>query len=186
VGESGSAELAELAALVRERNAVEARIARLLERPANTGWMGEWIAARIFDIELEPSANAAGYDGQFTIGALAGKTVNIKTYTRDERMLDMNSPAPCDYYLVLAGPRGVAASARGTVRPFCIERVFLFDSPRLRRELESQGVKIREATSVRAAHWDAAEIFPRSTNPLMVLSELQRRQLAMFCDRQYR
>ena len=72
VGESGSAELAELAALVRRRNAVEARLAALLERPTGTGWMGEWIAARVFDIELEPSANAAGYDGQFTIGALAG------------------------------------------------------------------------------------------------------------------
>ena len=32
----------------------------------NTGSIGEWIAARIFDIELETAANVAGYDGHFT------------------------------------------------------------------------------------------------------------------------
>jgi hypothetical protein len=55
-------ELAELCALLRERNALDARIGRLLDRPVNTGSVGEWIAARIFDIELETAANTAGYD----------------------------------------------------------------------------------------------------------------------------
>ncbi|GAB5900761.1 hypothetical protein OKHIL_65700 [Mycolicibacterium mageritense] len=52
VDECGDAELAELVALLRERNALDARLGRLLERPVNTGSIGEWIAARIFDIEL--------------------------------------------------------------------------------------------------------------------------------------
>jgi hypothetical protein len=29
--------------------------------------MGEWIAARIFDIELETAANAAWYDGALIV-----------------------------------------------------------------------------------------------------------------------
>jgi hypothetical protein len=49
-------ELAELGALLRERNALEARMGRVLDRPVNTGSIGEWIAARIFDIELETVA----------------------------------------------------------------------------------------------------------------------------------
>ena len=85
MGESHSPELAELASLVRERNAIEVRIGQLVDRPVHTGGMGEWIAARIFDIELEPAANAAGYDGWFTSEPLRGKSVNVKTYTRDER-----------------------------------------------------------------------------------------------------
>jgi hypothetical protein len=41
-------ELAELATLLHERNALDARLGRLLNRPVNTGHIGEWIAARIF------------------------------------------------------------------------------------------------------------------------------------------
>jgi hypothetical protein len=61
-----------------------------------------------------------------------------------------------------------------------IDAVYLFDAIRLRIELGERGVKISEATSVRAAHWDEAEIYPRSNNPLLVVSERQRHQLAMF------
>ena len=183
MAELHSPELAELASLVRERNAIEVRIGQLVDRPVHTGGMGEWIAARIFDIELEPVANAAGYDGWFTSEPLRGKSVNVKTYTRDERILDMKSSAPCDYYLVLAGPRAAATSARGTLRPFCIAAVYLLDSRALRAALDERGVKINEATSVRAVHWDEAEIYPRSNNPVLAVSELQRRQLEMFTYR---
>ena len=180
VGESGSAELAELAALVGERNAVEARIAALLERPAQNGHMGKWIAGRVFDIELESAANAAGYDGKFTTGPLRGKTVNIKTYARDEGTLDMGSPAPCEYYLVLAGPRTGSKSGVRSARPFCIATVYLLDAHELRAALRERGVKSGEAASVRRMHWDAGEIYPRDGNPILVVNELQRQQLRMF------
>jgi hypothetical protein len=111
--ERDSDELAELADLLRERNAVEAHPGRLLDRPATTGHIGEWIAARIFDIELETAANSAGCDGRFTTGAVAGQTVNVKAYTRYESSLDINPNAPLDYCLVFAGtkvrPRRLAA-----------------------------------------------------------------------------
>jgi hypothetical protein len=101
-------------------------------------------------------------------------------YGKYERMLDINPLAPLDYYLVFTGPVATAMSSRGTLRPLCIERVFLFDAQRLHAELEQRGVKIGIATSVHTAQWDAAEIYPPSTNPLLVISELQRGQLELF------
>jgi hypothetical protein len=70
--------LARAAALLRERNAIDAELAKLTGRPMTSGHLGEWIAAQVFDIELEPSAAAAGIDGRFRSGALHGRTVNIK------------------------------------------------------------------------------------------------------------
>lgn len=183
VDQREDAELAELAALLRERNALDARLGRLLDRPVNTGSIGEWIAARIFDIELENAANVAGYDGHFTTGALAGRTVNVKAYTRLEWMLDINPNAPLDHYLVFTGPKGAPVSSRGTLRPFCIDGVYLFDAHRLHGELVERGVKIGIATSVRAAQWGQAQIYPEANNTLLVVSETQRSQLEMFaCD----
>jgi Resolvase, N terminal domain len=128
----------------------------------------------------EAAANAAGYDGHFTAGALAGRTVNVKTYGKREGLLDMKSSSPLDYYLVFTGPKAAAASSRGTLRPFCIDAVYLFDAHRLRIDLGERGIKFSEATSVRAVHWDEAEIYPRPNNPLLVVSDAQQRQLAMF------
>lgn len=177
-------ELAELAALLRERNALDARLGRLLNRPVNTGHIGEWIAARIFDVELENAANAAGYDGRFTTGdALAGRSVNVKAYTKHEAILDINLSAPLDYYLVFTGRKAAGGSSRGTIRPFCIDAVFLFDAARLHNELKGRGVKIGVATGVRRVQWEAAEIYPRPHNGDLVVTDWQRRQLEMFaCD----
>ena len=51
-------ELVALASLLRRRNTLDERIGRLINRPMTAGHAGEWIASRIFDIELEPSAVA--------------------------------------------------------------------------------------------------------------------------------
>lgn len=72
-----------------------------------------------------------------------------------------------DYYLVLVGSRSAAASSHGGLRPWCIASVHLFDARQLAEEQRSRGVSIGTASSVRAARWDAAEIFPRSTNPAL-------------------
>ncbi|MGA9675080.1 MAG: hypothetical protein WBR28_07475 [Mycobacterium sp.] len=58
-----------------------------------------------------------------------------------------------------------------TVRPFRIDAVYLFDAHRLRIDLGERGVNFSEATSVRAAHWDEAEIYPRPKNPRLIVSE---------------
>jgi hypothetical protein len=117
--------LARAAALLRERNAIDAELARLIQRPMTSGHLGEWIAAQIFDIKLEASAVAAGIDGRFRSGLLQGRTVNIKWYLKREGLLDTTESAVLDYYLVLTGPPSVAVSSRGTTRPWCIEALFL-------------------------------------------------------------
>ena len=140
--------LARAAALLRERNAIDAELARLAQRPMTSGHLGEWIAARIFDIELQPSAAAPGIDGQFRSGALRGRTVNIKWYLKREGVLDTTDSPILDYYLVLAGPPSMAVSSRGTTRPWCIQAVFLFDARQLRTEQTARGVKRGVASSV--------------------------------------
>ena len=49
-------ELQRLASLIKERNAVENEIAGIIDQPAHSGHVGEFVASRIFDIELPESA----------------------------------------------------------------------------------------------------------------------------------
>ncbi len=73
-------ELRRLAALLMERNALDAKIAEVIGRPMTAGRAGEWIAARAFGIRLEKSASQAAIDGRFGPGPLAGRSVNITWY----------------------------------------------------------------------------------------------------------
>ena len=77
--------LAGAAALLREPNEIDAKLARLMNRPMTSGHLGEWIGAQVFDIELEASAVAAGIDGRFRSGPLQGRTVNIKWYLKRQQ-----------------------------------------------------------------------------------------------------
>ena len=63
-------DLEHLAVLIREQNPVSNEIAALVGRPALAGHVGEFIAARIFDIKLAASATERSIDGHFTSGAL--------------------------------------------------------------------------------------------------------------------
>ena len=118
--DAGDAQLAEFAALLRERNSIEDRIAAILNRPTFIGNIGEWIAAKVFDIELTAAANNPAFDGHFTTEPLTGRTVNVKTYGRRDNSLDVTASPSLDYYLVLTGPKGSATSSLGTSRPFRI------------------------------------------------------------------
>jgi hypothetical protein len=171
-----SAELMSIAMLLRERNRIDARIADIVGRPVVSGHLSDWIAAQIFDIELEPSANSA-IDGRFRSGALAGRTVNVKHYTRNQGLLDMTDSEALDYYLVMTGPRGPTA---GTHRPWSIEHVYLFDAQALYDELSAQLRRIGVATSVRAEYWRAAEVYPDPARPALALGPKQTAALASF------
>jgi hypothetical protein len=113
-------DLERLAGLIQIKNEADAAIADLIGRPAAPGNIGEFVAASVFAIRLMPSAAHPGYDGVFSEGPLAGKTVNVKTCSRHESVLDI-SPHPSDCYLVLTGPAGQAR-----VLPWVIDSVFLF------------------------------------------------------------
>jgi len=169
--------LAELADLIHQRNRVDEKIAEIISRPALNGHIGEYIASQIFRIALAESATNKGSDGVFTSGPLAGRSVNVKLYAKRENLLDINPSALPDYYLVLTGPKTPAASSRGTVRPLCVEVVFLFHARELVSRLRS---KIGIATSVPHAFWEEAEIYPRQNNPELVISQEQKEMLSLF------
>jgi hypothetical protein len=177
-----AADLAELASLLRERNTIDQAIGRVINRPMTAGHAGEWIASRIFDVELEASATAKAIDGRFHIGALAGKTVNVKWYLKREGVVDMTDSPTLDYYLVLTGPKARANDVR-TVRPWCIEAVYLFDAQRLLAEQRARGVKTGIASGVMEAQWRAAQIYPNASNSALALTEDQRGWLHLFATR---
>ncbi|MEU8054610.1 hypothetical protein [Microbispora bryophytorum] len=173
----------QIAALLNERNGVDKKIAAIIQRPMTSGHLGEWIAAQVFGIESETSAVAAAVDGRFTSGPLRGRTVNVKWYLKREGLLDVTERTELDYYLVLTGPASPAASSRGGTRPWCIESVYLFDAKQLLAELRERGVRIGVASSVRAAQWAAAEIYPRASNPALAVAPRQAELLRPFAPR---
>jgi hypothetical protein len=151
-------EVARIAGLLTQRNAIDDAIAAVIHRPMTAGHLGEWIAAQVFDIELEQSAAAGAIDGRFRSGPLQGRTVNVKWYLKQEGLLDMSESSALDYYLVLTGPRSAALTSRGGTRPWRIDHVCLFHTPTLLTEQRARGVKTGVAASALKAHWNAAEI----------------------------
>ncbi|MEE6263059.1 hypothetical protein [Plantactinospora sonchi] len=154
-----STELVELAALLRQRDEVDAKIAAMTGRSARQGDVGEFIAARIFDIKLAGTAIQAGHDGTFRSGPLAGRTVNVKTYGNLHDGLDI-SPHDCDLYLVLAGPPRPPGAVRH--HRWRISAVYLLDRQRLLETLAGRGVTVGTATSLRRADINAAQIYPEA------------------------
>jgi hypothetical protein len=173
-------DLTRIARLLTERNAIDGAIASIIDRPMTSGHLGEWIAAQVFDIELERSATTAAIDGRFCSGPLQGQTVNVKWYLKQEGLLDISESPALDYYLVLTGPRSSLLTSRGGTRPWRIDHVYLFHAPTLLAEQRSRGVKTGVAASVLKRHWTSAEIYPDRFNPRLPLSDRQIRLLELF------
>jgi hypothetical protein len=106
--------------------------------------------------------------------------VNVKWYLKREGMLDLGDDPDLDYYLVLTGPSAQPGRSVQTTRPWQIKAVFLFDAPHLHNEQRRRGVKLGVASSVPAALWDAAEVYPRPTNTVLPLSTAQSDVLRSF------
>ena len=172
--------IAHIAALLHERNSIDAGIAKIIGRPVTAGHLGEWIASRIFGIALEESAANQGFDGRFRSGALEGCTVNIKWYMKRTGLLDTTEFPDLDYYLVLAGPPAPAGTSRGISRPWCIQAVFLFDARDVYAGQAARGVRSGIASSVIRKHWDAAEIYPQARSHLLTATPEQVQMLQMF------
>ena len=163
-------DLAHLADLLRTRNGIDSEIARIIGRPLVAGHMGEWVASRIFDVELHTSATNRGSDGRFRSGPLAGQTVNVKWPMRHNGLLDIKDDPSLDYFLVLTGPPVPPSSSRGMSWAWCVQTVFLFDAPKLIQQQRARGVQLGAASSVTKRQWDAAEIYPQARNTAMRLS----------------
>ena len=129
------------------------------------GHLGDWIAAQIFDIELETSAVTVAIDGRFRSGPLQGRTVNAKWYLKREGLIDITESPALDYYLVLTGPASAATSSRGGRRPGCIEAVYLFDVKQLLDQQRTRGVKTGIASSVRSEQLGRGRDLPAGHQP---------------------
>ncbi len=173
-------DLNRLADLLRRYNAIGDAIAGMIGRPAERGHVGEYIAAHVFNIALERSARKRARDGRFTAGALAGRTVNVKWYGKQEGVLDLHARGAPDYYLALTGAAGSAVSSRGATRPWVIQSVYLFDARRLLEDLRARGVKIRTGSSVRQVLWKAAEVYPEPWSTALTITQEQRDLLGLF------
>ncbi len=69
-----------LATLLTEMNSIGNRISEITQMPATSGHTGEYIASKIFDIELEESASLKGL-----AGAIEQKVTVCKWKTIDHR-----------------------------------------------------------------------------------------------------
>jgi len=109
--------------------------------------------------------------------------VNVKTYGKQESILDINPEGLPDYYLVFTGDKASASSSKGKERPFVVRRVYLFEAKRLFSVLSERGVKIGVATSVASPYWEEAELFPQNRNHSIELSDEQFELLKVFNGR---
>jgi hypothetical protein len=172
--------LDKLADLLSEMNSIGDRISEITQRSATIGHTGEYIASRIFDIELEESASAKAIDGHFRNVTLAGKTVNIKWYSKQEYLLDITPDSLPDYYLVMTGPKDLEGTSKGGIRPWLINSVFLFNAADLVIELAARGVNVGTASSVRKHEWQAAEIYPNKRSMVYRMTDGQMAQILAF------
>lgn len=167
-----------VARLLRVRNAVDHELANLIDRPVTTGHLGEFIAAKIFGISLHERASHRGSDGVFGSGRLAGRSVNIKWYTKRENSLDMSSSSRPDFYLVMTGPYSALATSRGSQRPLCVHEVYLFEAEELAQAIEQRGTSVGVAAGVRQQEWADAQIYPKMSE-LLPLTDDQRSALEL-------
>ncbi len=173
-------ELQELSLLIKQKNKVDSSISKIINRPAIIGHAGEYIASAVFGISLMESASHKGIDGYFTEGCLQGKSVNIKWYTKQSGLLDINQDCLPDYYLVMTGEKESAASSKGRTLPWCIKHVYLFDAIEIVNELATRGVSIGIATSIKKYLWESAEIYPVQRNLTLVINDIVLQQLQLF------
>ncbi|AJY76180.1 hypothetical protein [Paenibacillus beijingensis] len=173
--------LSTLAQLLKQKNEIDRQMASILRRPAMLGHTGEFIASNIFNITLQESANSKGIDGYFNKQPLQGYSVNIKWYTKDSRMLDINPNGLPDYFLVLTGDGNYSlGSSKGTHAPWIIKKIYLFNTKLLMENLKTRKVKIGIATSIIKTVWEQGEIYPENINKELVISNEQRDLIRLF------
>lgn len=152
--------IGKIADLLKDRNKIDQQITGIIGRPAEKGHISEWIASKVFPIELNRNKNEKGYDGIFSEGSLKGKKVDIKYYTVNQHQIDLNPEISEDVYLlVFTGPYRSAAASEKQNRPFCISNIYIFNERELCDKLKS-GVKVGKATSVKEKYWGRGEIYP--------------------------
>ena len=177
-------DLTHLADLIRIRNYVNNSVSKIIEGPAETGRIAEFVAAQIFDIDLAETFVNKAIDGWFrSPPALACASVNVKYRSSSSKRLNIeNSPDLNNhphYCLALRGPKLLKGPASEKTLPFVIDSVFLFDSHELIPALVAEG-SAHIGPAVKAIYWQQAMIYPTQVNQALVLNGEQRAALALF------
>lgn len=170
-------DLPRLASLLKSRNTVDERLAQHIGRTAQVNHVGEYIAAQVFHIQLEDAGKQRGYDGRFTLGPLAGRTVDIQWRPRRDNQMNLKPELLPDYFLIFTGPE---APISALATPWLISSIFLFQAQDLLTALRERGVQLGNGTSVTGPLWERAELYPVPRNPRLPLDEEQRKLLILF------
>ena len=112
------------------------------------------------------------------LSPLVGKSSTSRR-TRNERECSYQAAQLPEYYWVLAVP-SPRDNSRGTVRPWGIKEVFLFEAAPLVARLRKRPVKVGTATSVHRAEWKRARIFPVLPGTPLRLTKDQQAALRRF------
>lgn len=154
-------DIEKLASFLMERNEIDRKITEVIHRPAEKGHISEWIASKLFPIKLNYNGREKGYDGIFMDGTLEGKKVNVKYYSANQHIIDLNPNVGEDIFLlILTGPYSSVSSSKDQKRPFCISNIYLFNERNLCNSLQGGNVKVGVGSSVRREYWEANEIYP--------------------------
>jgi hypothetical protein len=173
--------LNQLADAIRQRNQAEDRIATIVGRPVSAGTLYQFVACRVFDIDLDgPDCDVLHGVGRFCSGPLAGRSVAVRRTGVSTRSLDITIDPLPDFILVMACSDAVSVSPEFDARPSLVDRVYLFDAGRLVAELEGRGRKVGAGTVVDRLTWQAAEIYPQQRSGHYLLSGAQRHALGLF------
>ena len=108
--------LAQAAALLRERNAIDVELAGLIHRLMTSGHLGGGLPRRSLTSNSEHQLLRQALMAVSRSGPLSGRTVNIKWSLKREGLLDMTESVALDYYLVLTGPPSPYRRQMGAVR----------------------------------------------------------------------
>jgi hypothetical protein len=169
--------LFDLAALLRERDGIEAEIADAADGSSCCRDVGRFIAARVFDIDLTPHATDPCHTGRFTSGPLTGQTVTVTT-DADVVAADDVLASAGDYHLILRGP-GRCCDGVGHHR-FRISEVYLLHARRLRKLLSGH-VGGEPGTRLPYTDLTAARLYPaEGREALLHLTRDQRSVLSLF------
>ena len=166
-----------LANLIKSRNKLDSKIATHIRNTAQAGNVGEYIASIIFKIKMDDTEKSKGYDGRFTLGPLAGRSVDVQWRTKHDGQINIKQDAYPDYYLILSGPE---TATPPIASPWLIKSIFLFPAQELLNALRERGVQIGSGTSITGPLWERAEIYPVPRNNTLVLSDEERKLLVLF------
>jgi hypothetical protein len=172
-------DLPQLASLLKSRNTIDSKIARLIGHASDAQSVGEFIASAIFGIVLDRPAMHRNSDGHFLRGPLVGKSVDVQWRIRHDGILHLRTDPLPDYYLAFVGLKELTDLHTLTV-PWLIESVYLFHAGELFNALRERGVQVGTGTSVTGPLWERAEIYPMQRNSALLLSQEQRAMLALF------